>query len=123
MPSRLVMPPCSSFGSEDTAAAGAAAGLWLAQLSAPVAAFFVRHRHRLIYLHTFMFVLFIVVIGGPLLLPDPPGDATPLNNLRVAANFALWGHLVPDRVPVSDLHRPVLVRPLVPDGGRVRMGQ
>jgi len=85
------LPPCSSFGPGDTAAAGAAAGPWLVQLSAQVATFFVRHRHRLIYLHTFMFVLFIVVIGGPLLLPDPPGDATPLNNLRVAANFALWG--------------------------------
>jgi hypothetical protein len=38
-----------------------------------------------------MFLAFLAVVGGPLLLPDPPGDATPLNNLRVAANYALWG--------------------------------
>ena len=70
MPSRLALPPCSSFSPE--AAAGAAAGPWLVQLSAQVATFFARHRHRLIYLHAFMFVLFIVVIGGPPLCPIRP---------------------------------------------------
>lgn len=41
MPSRLVMPPCSSFGPED---AVVATGPSLAQLSAQGGAFFVRHR-------------------------------------------------------------------------------
>ncbi len=90
MSSRLALSPCSSLHSECTAAPGASEA-WLPWLSAQIAVFFVRYRHRLIFLHAFMFLLFIVVIGGPLLLPDPPGDATPLNNLRVAANFALWG--------------------------------
>src|SRR5215208_8112618 len=63
----------------------------MARVSSLLESFFVRHRHQLSWIHAGMFVLFLVVIGGPLLLPDPPGDATPLNNLRVAASYALWG--------------------------------
>jgi polyferredoxin len=63
----------------------------IARVSSLLESFFVRHRHQLSWVHAGMFVLFLVVIGGPLLLPDPPGDATPLNNLRVAASYALWG--------------------------------
>lgn len=59
--------------------------------SARIEAFFVRHRRHLHWIHIGMFLAFLVVMGGPLLLPDPPGDATPLDNLRVAANYALWG--------------------------------
>ena len=61
------------------------------RLSFLVESFIVHHRRRLIWLHAFMFLVFLAVIGGPLLLPDPPGDATPLTNLRLAANYALWG--------------------------------
>ncbi|EJW11724.1 Polyferredoxin [Rhodovulum sp. PH10] len=97
MSSRQNLSPCPSF--QHAGAAGPCGGggirigegSRLARWSAPVESFFVRNRHRLVYVHAFMFVLFIVVIVGPLFLPETGGDATPLNDLRLAANFALWG--------------------------------
>lgn len=56
-----------------------------------VEAFFVRHRHRLVWLHAAMAAVFISVIVAPVFLPDPPGDATPLTHWTTFANFALWG--------------------------------
>ncbi|WP_254432604.1 4Fe-4S binding protein [Magnetospirillum sp. SS-4] len=56
-----------------------------------VEAFFVRHRERLVWLHAAMAVVFIAVIGVPVFLPDPPGDATPLTHWVTFANYALWG--------------------------------
>ncbi len=51
----------------------------------------VRNRHRLVWLHVAMAVLFIAIIGVPVFLPDPPGDATPLTHWTSFAGFALWG--------------------------------
>jgi polyferredoxin len=38
-----------------------------------------------------MFVAFLAIIVGPLLLPDPPEQATPLTDFSEFAGFALWG--------------------------------
>lgn len=56
-----------------------------------VEAFFVRHRERLVWLHLTMAAIFVAVIGVPVFLPDPPGDATPLTHWVTFANYALWG--------------------------------
>ena len=56
-----------------------------------IEAFFVRHRDRLVWLHAAMAVVFVLVIGLPVFLPDPPGDATPLTHWNTFANYALWG--------------------------------
>lgn len=56
-----------------------------------IEAFFVRHRDRLVWLHAAMAVVFVAVIVVPVFLPDPPGDATPLNHWVTFANYALWG--------------------------------
>lgn len=70
-----------------TAAPGAKSTL----LSGRVEAFFVRHRSRLAWVHLTFFAAFLAIILGPLLLPEPPEHATPLNNLTEAASYALWG--------------------------------
>jgi 4Fe-4S binding domain len=59
--------------------------------AASIEAFFVRHRHRLPMVHAVMFVAFLAIIVGPLLLPDPPGDATPWTNFTTFTNYLLWG--------------------------------
>lgn len=53
--------------------------------------FFARHRDKLVYVHAAMFVFFLVVIFGPLFLPDPPSNATPFTHLASFAGYALWG--------------------------------
>ena len=59
--------------------------------AAPIETFFVRYRHWLPRVHAVMFVVFLAIIVVPLLLPDPPGDATPLTNFTTLANYLLWG--------------------------------
>lgn len=59
--------------------------------AARVEAFFVRHRRRLALVHGAMFVLFVALIGLPLVLPDPPETATPWSHVAAFGNFALWG--------------------------------
>ncbi|CAA7614995.1 Polyferredoxin [Magnetospirillum sp. LM-5] len=54
-------------------------------------AFLVAHRHRLVWLHAAMAVVFVAIILVPVFLPDPPGDSTPLTHWTSFANFALWG--------------------------------
>jgi hypothetical protein len=53
--------------------------------------FLFRNRHRLVYLHLAMAVLFVGVILVPVFLPDPPGNATIFTHWSTFANFALWG--------------------------------
>ncbi|ALJ39437.1 MULTISPECIES: 4Fe-4S binding protein [Azospirillum] len=56
-----------------------------------IEAFAFRHRDRLVWLHAATAVAFIAVIVVPVFLPDPPGNATPLNHWVTSANYALWG--------------------------------
>lgn len=63
----------------------------LAGVTRTIEAFFVRHRDRLVWVHAAMAAMFIAVILVPVILPDPPGDATPLTHWTSFANFALWG--------------------------------
>jgi len=68
-----------------------AVGSRLRSAAAAIEAFFVRHRRKLKWVHAAMFVSFLAVIVVPLLLPDPPEDATPLNHFTVFANYVMWG--------------------------------
>lgn len=49
------------------------------------------HRHRLPWLHAAMFLVFVVMIVVPPLLPDPPEGAGVFDHLAPLANLALWG--------------------------------
>ncbi len=60
-------------------------------LSLLIKGFFVRHRNRLVWVHVTMFLFFLTVILLPLLLGDPPEDATPLTHFTIFANYAMWG--------------------------------
>ncbi len=51
----------------------------------------VRHRTKLVWLHSLMFMAFLVVIFLPLALPEAPENSTALNNFTRFANFAMWG--------------------------------
>lgn len=53
--------------------------------------FFVRHRHRLVWVHAAAFVAFVVIIALPLFLPEVPETATPLTHFTTFANYVMWG--------------------------------
>lgn len=59
--------------------------------SEAVERFFLRIRPYLVWVHIAMFALFVAVMVVPLLLPDPPGDATPFNNITLFSSYLLWG--------------------------------
>lgn len=61
------------------------------RLATAVESVFLRHRDRLRYVHSVMFVFFMVVIFGPLLLPEPPPGATTFTHLTPFASYMLWG--------------------------------
>lgn len=61
------------------------------RLSGAVEAFFVRNRERLVRVHAAMFAAFLAIIVVPLLLPDPPEDATRFTHYTTFANYLLWG--------------------------------
>lgn len=61
------------------------------RLSEAVEAFFVRNRERLVWVHAAMFAAFLAIIVVPLLLPDPPEDATRFTHYTTFANYLLWG--------------------------------
>jgi hypothetical protein len=63
----------------------------LPRLAAVIEDLFVRNRDRLVWLHAFFFVFFLVIIFLPLWLPEPPQDATPLNNFTAFSIFVMWG--------------------------------
>ena len=56
-----------------------------------VEGFFVRYRHRLIWVHAAAFVVFVVVIALPLYLPEAPESATPFTHFTRFANYLIWG--------------------------------
>jgi hypothetical protein len=56
-----------------------------------VEGFFVRYRHRLIWVHVAAFVVFVAVIALPLFLPEAPETATPLTHFTTFANYLIWG--------------------------------
>ena len=70
---------------------GQEARRWSSRFAAPIEAFFVRHRNRIAWVHAFMFVVFVVLIAGPLFLPEAPEDATLFTHLAKFANYAIWG--------------------------------
>ena len=59
---------------------------WLVGLEA----FFVRTRPYFWGIQGVMFVLFLAVLGLPLLLPDPPAETSPLSNGTLALQYLLW---------------------------------
>ncbi|MGE5270040.1 MAG: 4Fe-4S binding protein [Thiohalocapsa sp.] len=65
-------------------------GLWPG-LTAGLEGFLVRHRRQVTYIHLAMFVLFAVLMVGPLLLPPPTAQSGIFDNLTRFANFAVWG--------------------------------
>jgi hypothetical protein len=64
---------------------------WWRRASGAIETVFVRYRDQLRYVHIAMFFVFLAVIFVPVLLPDPPGNATPLSNYTAFASYALWG--------------------------------
>jgi len=63
----------------------------MSRFSASIESFFVRYRSYLPWVHAVMFVIFMAILFLPLLLPDPPADATPLTHFTTFANYMLWG--------------------------------
>jgi polyferredoxin len=63
----------------------------LPRLAGFIEQIFVRHRDRLAWVHAVFFVLFLALIFLPLLLPEAPEDATPLNNFAAFSIYLLWG--------------------------------
>jgi len=72
-------------------AKGATSGGRAKRAAAVIETVFVRHRDHLRWLHIAMFLVFLAVIGVPVFLPMPAGDATPLTNYTAFTNYALWG--------------------------------
>ena len=70
---------------------GAAAPGPISRFAAAIESFFVRFRPYLPWVHVGMFVVFIVIMVVPLLLPDPPESATPLTHFTTFANYLIWG--------------------------------
>lgn len=63
----------------------------LPRLAALIEDLFVRHRDRLVWLHAVFFVFFLALIFLPLVLPEPPENATPLNNFTSFSIYVMWG--------------------------------
>jgi len=53
--------------------------------------FIYKHKAALVYLHAIMFLFFLVLTIGPLLLPTPLENATIFNNFTLCSQFLLWG--------------------------------
>ncbi|MGD2056584.1 MAG: 4Fe-4S binding protein [Gammaproteobacteria bacterium] len=63
----------------------------LPRLAAFIEDLFVRHRHRLVWVHAVFFLFFLALIILPLWLPEPPENATPLNNFTAFSIYIMWG--------------------------------
>lgn len=53
--------------------------------------FFVNNRDKLVYLHLFMFLFFLMIIVAPVYTIDPDEESTIFDNLQMFSNYALWG--------------------------------
>lgn len=53
--------------------------------------FFFRHRRRIVYVQATMFLVFAVLVAGPLVLGTSAEDAPALDNLASFAKAAVWG--------------------------------
>lgn len=53
--------------------------------------FFVRHRNRLVWVHTAMFVFFLAMLFLPLFLSEPSQQDTILSHFTLTANYLMWG--------------------------------
>lgn len=87
----IVALPDASGASEAAGPARAAAGPSTTPIRDAVEGFFVRHRHRLVWVHFAAFIGFLAVIVVPLFLPDPPETSTPLTHFTTFANYLIWG--------------------------------
>lgn len=63
----------------------------LSRATSALESFFVRFRPYLPWVHAAMCVVFVAIMVVPLLLPDPPENATPLTHFTTFANYAVWG--------------------------------
>jgi hypothetical protein len=64
-------------------------------LSRRVERFAVKHVNSLPWIHTAMFIGFLVLIILPLVLPAPADDAHLFSNFTLTANFLIWGFWFP----------------------------
>ncbi|GAB4393301.1 MAG: 4Fe-4S binding protein [Gammaproteobacteria bacterium] len=53
--------------------------------------FFYKHRNKLIFIHSFMFIFFLALMVIPLFLPPPVYGATIWNNFTEFSQFMIWG--------------------------------
>lgn len=56
-----------------------------------IESFFLNHHEKLAYVHAVMFFVFLGVILVPLLLAEPPEDATPWTHFTTFSNYVMWG--------------------------------
>ena len=56
-----------------------------------IESFFVTHRPRLVWVHGFMFIVFLALIFLPLFLSEPGEQDGPLEHFTRFANYAMWG--------------------------------
>lgn len=63
----------------------------LPKLSQAIERFFLEHVKKLVVVHAFMFVFFLIILLLPLFLGEAPETATPWNNFTVFSNFLMWG--------------------------------
>ena len=54
-------------------------------------AFFVRNQRDLIWVHGFMFCIFLILLFVPVFLSEPAENDTPLTHFTVLANYLIWG--------------------------------
>lgn len=61
------------------------------RIARSIETFFLVHREKLAYVHAVMFLLFLIVILGPLFVGEAPESAGPFDHLTPFANYVMWG--------------------------------
>ena len=69
----------------------AATRIAMPQMTRSAESFFVRHRHRLPWIHAAMFVAFVLLLLVPPFMPLPAEQDGALDSYRLFANTVLWG--------------------------------